>query len=215
MSLVPFSHHHSCTMALLPETVLGITFSSWFSVILPFSIVGYWSLWVFYTRTFHPLASIPGPYWASISRTWYMYRIYIGDMDVVQRQLHATYGPIIRIAPNEVSTSEVSSIKQIYKIQQPLQKTDFYPVWGGTAISKQPDTFTCTDERVHSNYRRIVNPVYTLSNVLKSENYINRCSELFIRRLGEHADRNEAIDLGTWLQMYVVHPLRSFGLGSC
>ncbi|KAF2790230.1 cytochrome P450 [Melanomma pulvis-pyrius CBS 109.77] len=131
-----------------------------------------------------------------------MYRIFVGDMDMVQRRLHERYGPIIRIAPNEVSTAELSSIPKIYRNQRPLSKTDFYPVWGGTEISKQPDTFTCTDERVHSNYRRIVNPVYTLSNVLKSENYINRCSSLFIQRLGEHADCKEVIDLGTWLQMY-------------
>ncbi|KAH7112487.1 cytochrome P450 [Dendryphion nanum] len=131
-----------------------------------------------------------------------MYRIYVGDMDVVQRRLHQQYGPIIRLAPNEVSTSELTSIPKIYRIQRPLTKTDFYPVWGGTSISTQPDTFTCTDERVHSNYRRIVNPVYTLSNVLRSENYINKCSALFIQRLGEYADRKKPIDLGTWLQMY-------------
>jgi hypothetical protein len=132
-----------------------------------------------------------------------MYRIYAGDMDIVQRRLHEQYGPLLRIAPNEVSTVELSAIPKVYKLQRPLEKTDFYPPWGGTQISKQPDTFTCTDEKVHSAYRRIVNPVYTLSNVLKSEEYINKCTKLFIQRLGEFADRKESIDLGHWLQMYV------------
>ncbi|KAF1939453.1 cytochrome P450 [Clathrospora elynae] len=131
-----------------------------------------------------------------------MYRIYVGDMHTVQRGLHEKYGPIVRIAPNEVSTAELSAIPKIYKNQQPLTKTDFYSVWGGGTISTQLDQFSETDERVHSNYRRIVNPVYTLSNVLKSEAYINKVSKLFVKRLGEHADRKEAIDLGKWLQMY-------------
>lgn len=189
-------------MAILPEAILGLSLSTWFFAVLPASFVLYWALWIAYTRTVHPLASVPGPFWASVSRIWYMYRIYVGDMEVVQRGLHEKYGPIIRIAPNEVSTSEPSAIPKIYRNQRPLTKTDFYPVWGGSTISKQPDTFTCLDERIHSNYRRIVNPVYTLSNVLKSENYINNASALFIKRLGEFADRKETIDLGHWLQMY-------------
>jgi hypothetical protein len=130
-----------------------------------------------------------------------MYRIYVGDMHIVQRHLHEKYGPVVRIAPNEVSTTELSAIPKIYKNQRPLTKTDFYSVWGGGTISERLDTFAETDESVHSSYRRIVNPVYTLSNVLKSESYINEASTLFIKRLGEHADRREAIDLGQWLQM--------------
>lgn len=130
-----------------------------------------------------------------------MYRVYVGDMHTVQRKLHEQYGPIVRIAPNEISTTEVSAIPKIYRNQRPLAKTDFYSVWGGGNISKRLDTFTQTDEREHSNYRRIVNPVYTLSNVLKSEHFINNVSELFVKRLGEHADRKEAINLGVWLQM--------------
>ncbi|KAF2195063.1 cytochrome P450 [Zopfia rhizophila CBS 207.26] len=143
-----------------------------------------------------------------------MYRIYVGDMDKVQRALHQKYGPLVRIAPNEVSCAEPTVIPKIYRNQAPLQKTDFYPIWGGTEISKQPDTFTCLDERVHSNYRRIVNPVYTLSNVLKNEEFINKCTNLFVQRLGEHADRKEDIDLGKWYAFDVIGEIffgRMFG----
>jgi hypothetical protein len=187
-------------MAGLPELSM-LPLSTWFLVVLPISITLYWSLWMIYSLTLHPLASVPGPFRASISRLWYMYRIYVGDMHDVQRRLHEQYGPIVRIAPNEVSTTELSAIPKIYRNQSPLSKTDFYSVWGGGNISEQLDTFAETNEKVHSNYRRIVNPVYTLSNVLKSEGYINKVSALFIQRLGEHADRREDINLGVWLQM--------------
>jgi hypothetical protein len=187
--------------ALMPSAVVTLSLSTWLLVVLPGSLAFYWSLWILYTRTLHPLASVPGPFWASVSRIWYMYRIYVGDMHTVQRKLHEQYGPIVRVGPNEVSTAEVSAIPKIYRNQKPLAKTDFYSVWGGGTISKQLDTFAETNERVHSNYRRNVNPVYTLSNVLKSEGYINKVSALFIKRLGEHADRKETINLGTWLQM--------------
>ncbi|OAL00128.1 cytochrome P450 [Phaeosphaeriaceae sp. SRC1lsM3a] len=131
-----------------------------------------------------------------------MYRIYAGDSHSVQRRLHEQFGPIIRIAPDEVVTTDPEALRKIYRNQGPLSKTDFYTVWGAQDISEQVDNFVQTDERLHSNYRRIVNPVYTLSNVLKSEMYINKVSELFLQRLDEHASRNEVMDLGHWLQMY-------------
>jgi hypothetical protein len=123
-------------------------------------------------------------------------------MHEVQRRLHERYGPIIRIGPDEVSTSELSAIPKIYRNQAPLSKTDFYSAWGGSdGICERSDTFAERDEKLHSDYRRIVNPVYTLSNVLKSEEYINSVSALFIKRLEEYADHDETINLGTWLQM--------------
>ena len=99
--------------------------STWLFVVFPACLTLYWSLWIFYTRTLHPLASIPGPFWASVSRLWYMYRIYVGDMHHVQRKLHEKYGPVVRIAPNEVSTAELAALPKIYKHQKPLTKTDF------------------------------------------------------------------------------------------
>jgi len=203
LTLLSFEALYSVKMDVVSGGVPVVHLSSWFTVVSTTQIVlVYWIVWTVYARTLHPLASVPGPFWASISRTWYMYRIYVGDMDKVQRRLHDRYGPILRIAPNEVSTTELSAIPKIYKHQRPLTKTDFYSAWGGGgSISKQIDTFAQPDEREHSNYRRIVNHVYTLGNVLKSEAYISKVSALFLQRLGEHADCKETIDLGQWLQM--------------
>lgn len=60
-----------------------------------------------------------------------------------------------------------------------------------------------TNDKAHGEARRVVNHVYSLSNVLKSEVYIDKCSKLFITRLTEHSERAEpVIDLGLWVQMY-------------
>lgn len=56
------------------------------AVIAP--IIGYWLLWIIYARTMHPLAGIPGPLWPAVSRTWLMYRMYLGDLEIHQRALH-------------------------------------------------------------------------------------------------------------------------------
>ncbi|KAK5044698.1 hypothetical protein LTR84_010590 [Exophiala bonariae] len=168
----------------------------------PTLVLIYLAAWIFYARTLHPLAKIPGPFWASVTRGWIVWRTYQGDMDHTQRALHQKYGYLVRIAPNEIACAYPNAIKQIYRMQNSPKKTDFYPPWGNKTFSKYPDHFSNTDEKLHAERRRIVNQVYTLSNVLQSEMYIDKCSALFIQRLGEYVDAGKIIDLGDWLQMY-------------
>ena len=190
-------------MLLLPESSSWALHQLlWLLLCLP---VSYWIIWVIYARTLHPLSNIPGPWFASVSRLWIMWHTWKGDMDHVQRALHQRHGTIVRIAPHECACSDPDAIKLIYKTQAPLEKTDFYPPWRG-GLSKYPDHFTVTSERLHSERRRIVNNIYSMSNVLQSERYIDECSKLFAIKLGELADQAKQVDLGEWLQWYVVTP---------
>ena len=48
--------------------------------------------WLAYTRLFHPLARVPGPFLASLTRLWYVRKVQHGSFDKLNRELHATYG---------------------------------------------------------------------------------------------------------------------------
>jgi hypothetical protein len=48
--------------------------------------------WVVYQRHLSPLAGVPGPFWASISRLWYLRRITAKDMHRYTKALHMKYG---------------------------------------------------------------------------------------------------------------------------
>lgn len=56
------------------------------------TIVLYFLGWIVYCRYFHPLQSIPGPFLASISRVWVVYKTWSGNMEHTQRALHNKYG---------------------------------------------------------------------------------------------------------------------------
>lgn len=62
--------------------------SSVVAAYLPAALVTYWLGWSVYSCTIHPLAKVPGPVWASLSRTWLMYRMYRGDYQLSQLALH-------------------------------------------------------------------------------------------------------------------------------
>jgi hypothetical protein len=67
--------------------------------------------------------------------------------------------------------------------------------------AKYPDHFSNVDEKLHASRRKIVNNIYSMSSILESEEYLDRCSELFMRRMGEFADQGAVVDFGEWLQM--------------
>lgn len=131
-----------------------------------------------------------------------MYQMHRGHFEEAVRLLHSKYGSVVRVAPNEVSASEASAIPKIYPLQRPLSKSDFYPMFRPIGISDRPDTFTNIDEEDHSRRRKIVNPVYMMSSVLKNEGAIDESLNWFIRRIGEFADNGQVMDLGHWIEMY-------------
>jgi hypothetical protein len=130
-----------------------------------------------------------------------MWRMHYGDYEIAMRALHAKYGSIVRIAPDEVAVSDPAAIPKIYPIQRPLEKTNWYHPWRPVGMGSQPDLFTQTNEKAHAAYRRIVGGVYSLSNILKNEQELDSTLVLFLERLDGFADRKETFDFGLWLEM--------------
>lgn len=67
--------------------------------LLPFAAL---LLYVVYIRFLSPLAGVPGPFPASLSRLWLAQQSWKGNMHRTTMTLHEKYGPVVRIGPNEV-----------------------------------------------------------------------------------------------------------------
>ncbi|KAL8723382.1 MAG: hypothetical protein Q9225_000298 [Loekoesia sp. 1 TL-2023] len=157
--------------------------------------------WIIYCRFFHPLRSIPGPFLASTSRAWIVFKTAAGDMEHTQRALHKKHGYLVRIAPNEVACSDPEAIKTIYGTRNVFNKTDYYDAWA-PPNNGYVGHFPARDEREHSERRRIVNNVYSMSSVLESENAIDSCTQLFCETMRDFAKKKSIVDLGLWTNMY-------------
>jgi hypothetical protein len=70
--------------------------------------------WRVYTAFFSPLASIPGPFLAKFTRLWQIWRYYKGQWHDDIEWLHETYGPVVRIAPDEVSFVDHDALRKLY-----------------------------------------------------------------------------------------------------
>lgn len=91
------------------------------------------------------------------------------------------------------------AIHQIYRYSNALDKARFYGPYNTTGFSKHGDVFSKSSDKEHGQRRRIINNVYSMSNVSKGEQYVDICSKLFIQRLGEYADQSTACDFGEWI----------------
>ncbi|UCK59433.1 hypothetical protein AFCA_002248 [Aspergillus flavus] len=189
------------------------------------AFVTYWAVWIIYTRWFHPLAKFPGPFWASVTRAWTLLHVLHGDTEKRQMKLHAKYGlvppgdilepylssigSVVRIAPNELVTSEPEAIQTLYGVRSFTAKatlgyvrTQYYPQQRLIGVARFPDHFSSEGGKQHGERRRIVSHVYTMTSILQSEKYIEKCIAVWLEKLGQMADRKESFDLWIWTRMY-------------
>ena len=80
-------------------------------VILVFGLVLVQCLW---TRYRPHLRNIPGPALASFSNFWKIGGVLSQDMPWRNIAAHEKYGPLVRIGPNHISTSDPEALKTIY-----------------------------------------------------------------------------------------------------
>jgi len=67
-----------------------------------------------YRILFHPLASIPGPKLAALSNIWQAYYARNGRMLELGKTLHAKYGPVVRVGPDEVWFDSTEAFRFVY-----------------------------------------------------------------------------------------------------
>ncbi|TKX26893.1 cytochrome P450 monooxygenase-like protein 5 [Elsinoe australis] len=110
--------------------------------------------------------------------------------------LHTKYGKVVRTAPNEVSISDVSAIREIYGPGSKYCKSDWYSVWQGT---QKTDLFAERDIATHANLKKNISRVYAMSSLTAMEKYVDDAVDFFMTCMAERS--NQAIDLGVWLQL--------------
>lgn len=97
---------------------------------------------------FSPLKDIPGPFWTRFTTLWYFSRVRQGQFELENIRLHQRYGPIVRIAPNQYSISDISAIKSVYGAGTQFAKSAWYDAW---KHPQQWTVFTDRDIKRHGN----------------------------------------------------------------
>lgn len=146
-----------------------------------------------------PLRRYPGPFLASVSRLWKLLSTASGHTHLDFIALHKRYGPVVRIAPNEVSFASPEAARQLLSAGKGFHKTDFYGVF---PPPENPDIFTETREHVHAQKKRVANVPYSMAAMQQLAPFIDDTIELFMEKLDRFADVSGRVDLGAWLHYF-------------
>lgn len=61
-----------------------------------------------------PVYKIPGPWYTNFTSLWIKYKEFTSNRRESIHNLHRSYGPVVRLGPNEVSFTSLDAIKEIY-----------------------------------------------------------------------------------------------------
>ena len=153
--------------------------------------------YVVYLHFLSPTSSIPGPFFASISRLWLLKHSWDGDMHRTMITLHAKHGKLVRTGPDEVSVSDLTAIKKIYGAGTKFRKSDWYSVWQG---HRKFDLFAERDERIHGTQRRLVSGIYAMNSLVQYQGQVDDAIVVMVEQMQKKG--GEIVDLGVWLQLF-------------
>ncbi|KUJ21876.1 cytochrome P450 monooxygenase [Mollisia scopiformis] len=116
---------------------------------------------------FAPLSKLPGPWYSLFTDLYLMYKEFSGQRREYIHELHKTYGPAVRLGPNEVSFTSLEALKEIYQSGgSGYDKTEFYTLF------KQFGTrtmFSTLDKGNHSQKKRHIASQYANTNIMHPE----------------------------------------------
>ena len=166
-----------------------------FAVLVPFVV---FTAYTVYQLFLSPLSQVKGPFFAALSRLWLLKHSRDGDMHRTMISLHSRYGKLVRTGPDEVSVSDLATIKKIYGAGTKFRKSDWYSVWQGRRTF---DLFAERDEGIHANQRRLVSGIYAMQNLMQHQDQVDKAIEALVRRMRDQGS-GVVVDLGVWLQLF-------------
>lgn len=107
---------------------------------------------------------IPGPRLYALTQWRLAYDDWKGIRTRTIHQLHQKYGPVVRIAPNEISFNSLSALKAIYGAGSGFERTAFYRMFD--AYGHQ-NLFTFAAPKDHGERKKLLNHAYSKSAIFK------------------------------------------------
>ncbi|PNS18763.1 Isotrichodermin C-15 hydroxylase [Sphaceloma murrayae] len=166
-------------------------------LLLPFLFLTYHVV----KAVFAPLRNVPGPFAARFSSWWYLRNVWRGNFEQVNIELHDRLGAVVRIAPNQYSIDDLEAMRTIYGHGTAFIKGSWYYA-SGDPNPNNSSLFTDQNTKRHSELRRKIANLYSMTSLLHLEPFVTTCNRRLIDKLDTLAQDGNTIDLQHWLQCY-------------
>ena len=139
-----------------------------------------------------PLSQVPGPIWCKLSGYYISYFNIKLERTGKIHEWHLKYGPVICIAPGEVSVATPSLMREIYGGSSRYAKSrffDHFTAYGEAAL------FATRDCAAHRQKRKALSSFYHNVNKPSVESFIRERICAFLTAIETHAEAGSSIDI--------------------
>jgi len=151
---------------------------------------------------------VPGPFVAKFTSKWLEYQGFTGHKTETFHEMHHRYGPVVRVAPDELLFSDPALIKKIYGFKASYLKTSFYT---GFDDGGEPVLFTLRDRALHRDRKKLMAHAFTESTVMQGESLVAEQIEKFLGQVDQHHDT--AMDVYMWFRCLTLDVVSSLFMG--
>lgn len=200
-------------------------------ILLSAGLLSYIILTCIYRRFFHPLAHVPGPFLSAVTK---LYQSYYNRRYYLQiEKLHAQYGPIVRITPDEVHIADPEHNSEYYdKSMRDLPCPPTFTILTqssvhhvGSKYSKSPNfynalcvphsSFGTLSNEAHRIKRAALNPMFSKQKVLDLESIVQEKVEKVCQRMQAGLDNGTQVDLYHCFRAVSVDVISEFAFDDC
>lgn len=167
-----------------------------------------------YNIYFHSLKHFPGPRLWATSRIPYIWTLVKGDLTQRTQELHELYGPIVRLAPNELSFIDSQAWQDIYGHHQGSLNFPKNPLWMAPGDNGIHSILSANDAD-HARYRRLLSHAFSERALRQQEYLIQNYIDLLIHRLNDCASSPDTsvVDIVRWLNFTTFDIVGDLSLG--
>ncbi|KAH8787243.1 cytochrome P450 monooxygenase-like protein [Hyaloscypha finlandica] len=168
---------------------------------------------VLYRLYFHPLAHIPGPKLAAVTFLYQSYFSLVSGSRFYAQigKLHAAYGPVVRITPDEIHLSDPANYETIYHVGSKYAK---YPRFYN-AFSLKYSSFTTCPNDVHKLRRGPLNQFFSRKMVLELEDVVQSKAQKLCDLVTQKLSVGQTVDLHHAFRAVSIDVITEYGFNKC
>ncbi|KAH6698497.1 cytochrome P450 monooxygenase [Leptodontidium sp. MPI-SDFR-AT-0119] len=148
---------------------------------------------------FGPLSKVPGPWYAQLTRLRLKAAVFLGNRAQYIHTLHLKFGPVVRIAPKEVSVADPEGFRAIHQVGSPFMKSKWYESTNCGPVDAPLGIFQMTDAKDHAARRRMFARGFSMSQLRERwESGIREIVEMAIASIRRDIDTRGSADILKW-----------------
>ncbi|KAK7726292.1 hypothetical protein SLS57_003378 [Botryosphaeria dothidea] len=176
--------------------------------------VGYLIIKLFqriHASLFGPLRNVPGPWLARYTKLWELSAVWRGDIEKQNIELHKHHGKIVRLAPNKYSINDPDAVRIIYGHGTKFIKNEFYTCFRAPEMT---NLFAERDVKDHSLQRRRIASLYSMTNLLSYESFIDKCTAVLQDKFLDLSHQSQKVEMVEMLQFYAFDVIGAITTGN-